>query len=361
VLPVQTDRTIDELTELIVANAATDSDLPPLPLSYTLMAINLADNSIIPNAFISAEGVISWLPTEIQGPSTNRFTTVVSDGNQSVANSFTVTVNEVNTAPALPSQPDRTLVGLKTLTVTNTASDDDIPANALSYSLTTTRLEDNSPVPNASIGANGIITWTPTVDQLGSTNRFITIVTDNSAGATNSFTVILRHANTTPALPVVPTQMVYELTPLAVTNSATTSSPDATLSYSLVSPPSGMSIDASGVIRWTPDSAQSPGTYIVTTIATATDLLDVDHPQLSATNNFMVVLNRMYLSISVDRAGSMVITWPAQSLGWTLQHTDSLRKTKWDNATNTISTDGNRYQVIILPKNGSEFFRLIHP
>ena len=89
-------------------------------------------------AVIDAEGVITWTPTESQGPSTNTITTVVTDNGVpplSVTNSFTVTVSEVNTAPVLPAQADRSLDELTLLTVTNTATDADVPANVLSYEL----------------------------------------------------------------------------------------------------------------------------------------------------------------------------------------------------------------------------------
>ena len=50
----------------------------------------------------------SWTPSEAQGPSTNTFTTVVTDSgapSKSTTNSFVVTVNEVNSAPVLPPAP----------------------------------------------------------------------------------------------------------------------------------------------------------------------------------------------------------------------------------------------------------------
>jgi len=53
-------------------------------------------------------------------------------------NSFTVVVNEVNNAPTLPAQINRTILPLSSLTITNTASDSNIPAATLSYTLTVT-------------------------------------------------------------------------------------------------------------------------------------------------------------------------------------------------------------------------------
>ena len=180
VLPPQTNYTISELTSLIVTNTATDADVPTNILSYSL--INPPAGAVIdPN------GVISWTPSEAQGPSTNTITTVVTDNGfppTSATNSFTVVVTEVNSAPVLPLQTNRTIAALSTLSVTNTANDPDIPANTLIYSFL-------AAPTNAVISANGVITWMPNSGQALTTNTFTTRVDDGSLSATNSFTVVV--------------------------------------------------------------------------------------------------------------------------------------------------------------------------
>src|SRR5206468_343377 len=131
----------------------------------------------VTNASISATGVITWTPTEAQGPSTNTFTTIVTDNGSpplSATNAFTVFVTEVNTAPVLPAPTDYTIDELTTLTVTNTATDAAMPANTSSSLLAA--LPISGAVTNASISATGVITWTPTEAQGPSTNTFTTIV-----------------------------------------------------------------------------------------------------------------------------------------------------------------------------------------
>jgi hypothetical protein len=197
-LPAQTSRTIAELTPLTVTNTATDTSA----LTYTLFVTNLANNGVVTNAAISTSGIITWTPTEAQGPGTNLFTTVVSDGSLSTTNSFTVTVNEVNSAPTLPVQTNRTINVLTTLMVTNTATDSDIPANALTYVLVL------APT-NALIDLNGVITWTPVSAQGGTTNLFTTRVTDNGTpnlSATNSYAVFVNPA------PIIPPPAIESLT-----------------------------------------------------------------------------------------------------------------------------------------------------
>ena len=190
-MPPQANQTINELTALTVTNTATDTNFPAYVLSYSL------PNSPA-GATIDGNGIITWTPTEAQGPGTNVLTTVVTDNAvppKSATNSFTVVVNEVNTAPVLPVQASRGIVGPATLVVTNTAKDADIPANALTYQLL-------AAPSNASIDGNGVITWTPGSGQIPSTNTFTTMVTDfnpwavnaQHLSATNTFTV-----NVTPA------------------------------------------------------------------------------------------------------------------------------------------------------------------
>ena len=250
VLPVQADRTIDELTLLTVTNTATDGDVPANVLSYELLVAPAG-------TVIDAEGVITWTPTESQGPSTNTFTTVVTDDGVpalSATNSFTVTVSEVNTAPVLPAQTDRSLDELTLLTVTNTATDADVPANVLSYELLV------SPA-GAVIDGEGVISWTPTESQGPSTNTITTVVTDNGApplSVTNSFTVTVSEVNTAPVLPVQTDRTIDELTLITVTNTATDGDvPANVLSYELLVAPAGAVIDAEGVI--TLDADREPG------------------------------------------------------------------------------------------------------
>jgi hypothetical protein len=100
-------------------------------------------------------------------------------------------VTETNSGPVLPAQTNHTIANQVTLVVTNTATDGDVPANALAYSLLT------APA-GASIDTNGIITWTPTPAQTPSTSTISTVVTDNGApalAATNSFVVTVVDTN----------------------------------------------------------------------------------------------------------------------------------------------------------------------
>src|SRR5271167_2461073 len=113
-----------------------------------------------------------------------------------------------------------------------------------------------------SISTNGIITWTPGQNQSPGTNVIETVVTNSDVydlvnpalTATNSFVVVVREVNVAPVLPVIPTNVVNELTLLTVTNTVVKEFDihASITGYGLVGAPSGMSISTNGIITWTP-------------------------------------------------------------------------------------------------------------
>jgi len=81
---------------------------------------------------------------------------------------------------------------------------------------------------------------------------------------------------------------------LTVTNTATNSNIHSTISgYRLVNPPNGMTISTGGVITWTPAQIQSPGTNLITTVATNFNAYDLVNPRLNSTNQFTVIVKEV--------------------------------------------------------------------
>jgi hypothetical protein len=315
-------------------------------------------------ATIDTNGVITWTPSEVQGPSTNTIATIVTDNGVpqlSATNSFTVIVTEVNSAPVLPVQTNLIVPELLLLTVTNRASDSDIPANSLSYALV-------NPPAGAGIDTNGVITWTPSEVQGPSTNTITTIVMDNgvpSLSATNSFTVIVTEVNSAPVLPVQADRQLASGQTLVVTNTATDSDlPANVLSYSLINPPAGATVSSNGVITWVPAPSQSgPATNSFTTV-----VVDDGIPPLAATNSFAVVVASplpapVILSLSLKNQQA-VVSWSSISgATYALQYKTNVTDSAWQDlppavqATSSVSsatngTDGaasRLYRVVLLP------------
>ena len=291
------NQAVNELTLLAVTNIASDIDTPAQTLTFGLVA---APSGM---SFIPGTGVLNWTPAQTQSPSTNMVLVSVTDSGTpplSTTNGFTVVVLEVNVAPSLPAIAQTNVNELTLLTVTNTATESNIHS-AVGYALV------NPPV-GASIDTNGIITWTPSQLQSPGTNTFTTIVTNSnpydlvnpSLTATNTFTVVVKEVNVPPALSTVAAQMVNELTLLTVTNNATNGNIHSTITgYALVNPPSGMVVNASGVITWTPAQVQSPGTNLITTIVTNSNPYDLANPQLTATNSFTVIVREVNVAPSL--------------------------------------------------------------
>jgi len=293
--------TLDELTVSNVNATAQDADIPTNTLTYTLT------NSPAWAVIDANSGLITLTPLEADGPATNVITVIVTDNGSpalSATTNFTVIVNEVNVAPYWPTNvPGATnyVVNEQTLlTVTNTASDSDMPTNALTYTLTvvSTNLSDPA-VTNATIDTNGIITWTPTESQGPGVYVFTTIVTDTNAyaltnwslSATNSFTVVVNEVNSAPYWTnSFPTVTMNELTTNTVNAAAQDADlPTNTLTYVLTNSPAWASIDTnSGLITLTPLETDGPTTTNVTVVVTDNGL-----PQLSATTNFTVVVNEV--------------------------------------------------------------------
>src|SRR5205823_11787973 len=119
-----TNYIVNEGSTLTFTNTATDADLPPQILTFSL------SNSPAGAVVNATNGIFTWTPSEAQGPGTNEITVIVTDDGTphlSRARTFTVVVNELNTAPVLPEQTNRTSSGLAAVIVTNTASDADLP------------------------------------------------------------------------------------------------------------------------------------------------------------------------------------------------------------------------------------------
>src|SRR5206468_3349459 len=110
-------------------------------------------------AAMTVGGVCSWTPTEAQGPGSYPVTIRVTDDGSPAMDDFeavTIDVNEVNVAPVLAAIGNKAgTVGVE-VAFTATATDADVPANALTFSL-----DAGAPAGAAINGSTGAFSWTP--------------------------------------------------------------------------------------------------------------------------------------------------------------------------------------------------------
>ncbi|MFM7819061.1 MAG: putative Ig domain-containing protein, partial [Verrucomicrobiota bacterium] len=231
--------TTDEGQLLGLTLTATDADTATQDLTFSLV-------SGPSGMSVTGAGRLTWLPSEAQGPGSYSVTVAVSDGVSSATGSFIVTVREVNASPALTAINNQTIEEGSTLSLTLSASDADLPAQTLTYSLT------SGPTGMTVTGA-GALTWTPTEAQGPGSYTVTVTVSDGVTSASRSFTVTVNEVNAAPTLANISNQTVDEGQTLALTLSASdTDLPAQTLTYSLTSGPTGMTVTSAGVLTWTP-------------------------------------------------------------------------------------------------------------
>lgn len=230
--------------------------------------------------------------------------------------------------PLLNVVANTNITELRTLNLTLTATDSDLPTNTLTFALV-------SAPTGASVTASGLFAWTPTEAQGPGTNPITVKVSDNgspSLSSTQSFNLVVFETNAPPVLAFINDQNATPGTQLIVNASATDPDlPTNTLSYSL-SPgaPTGVTINPNtGVFTWTPATNQAPATNLVTVRVT-----DNGSPVLSDAKSFTIFVASTaplrVTSVSMASNGALSLAWDSQSGKlYEVQYKDNLTVTNW--------------------------------
>jgi hypothetical protein len=279
----------------VLAFTATATDAATQTLTYSL--VNAPSGATI-NA---TTGAFSWTPGETQGPGSYSFTVKVTDNGSPVLSdqeTISVTVSESNRAPVLAAIGSKSVVEGQALTFTATATDPDVPAQALTYSLL------NAPTGAAINATTGQFTWTPTSTQGPAAYSFTVKVTDNGSPILSdqeTITVTVSEGNAAPVLAYIGNKTVVEAQTLAFTATATDANgATQTLTYSLLNAPSGATINAStGQFSWTPTWAQGPASYSFTVKVT-----DNGSPILSDQETITVTVREPATVLRINAGGA---------------------------------------------------------
>ncbi|MEM7274511.1 MAG: putative Ig domain-containing protein [Actinomycetota bacterium] len=218
-------------------------------------------------SFDPATGIFTWQTTEVDGPSSVIVTvTATDDGVPSLDASWPVeiSVEEENAAPVVDgpnviSRPEQ-----QPLSITMTATDEDVPPNAVRWSAT------GLPAGASIDPITGALAWTPTEAQGPGRFPITVIATDDGSpplSSSQQLAIIVTEVNTRPTLAPMAQTSIVEGTRLDTEVSAIDTEGD-TIRYELINAPDGMTVDpVTGAVRWTPSEAQGPDTYLVTVVA----------------------------------------------------------------------------------------------
>lgn len=331
---------------LVISNTASDADGDQL--TFSLGAGAAANASIN-----GASGVFNWSPTQAQIGS-NAFSVIVTDNGVpplSATQHFTVTVIQSNSPPTLAPITNQTIAVGMTLVLTNVANDPD--GDKLTFSL------EAGAVTNATINAtNGVFSWSPTGADVG-TNSFTVMVTDNGPpplSATQSFNVIVVQSNHPPVLAAIANQIIYELTTLVLTNSATDPDTGQVLTFSLdAGAPTGATIGATnGVFTWTAAASQA-GTNSITVRVTDNGL-----PNLSDAKTFSVTVEPWptLALVNVSTNGA-TLNWNAISgTTYRVQFKTNLADSAWSNLSADVFATGATASAFDFKPNTTIFYRI---
>lgn len=317
--------TIAEGSLLTFTATATDTDLPPQTLTFTL------DPGAPAGASITTNGIFTWIPSEAQRPGTYSIVVRVTDNGLpplSDTTTFTVQVNEVNNPPVLQPLPSVAIAELQTYTVTARATDPDTPAQQLAYSL------DPGFPPGMSINTeSGLLSWTPTEAQ-GPGTYFVTVrVTDNGdppASATQPLTLTVQEVNQAPVFTPQTDVAILAGRMLIMTNLVSDPDiPPQLVSFAVLSAPESLALDPdTGVLIWRPSIAQAGTTNLVRLVATDSGL-----PSLTATQSFAIVVLRPTLPelrvVGLQQMQLMLEISGDQGPDYILERADDLQSGYW--------------------------------
>ena len=238
-------------TDVIIANEgsaysydvdATDPDANDsltfsLPVKPNGMTIN------------SASGLISWVPTGAQVGSQTVEVLVTDNEGATDQRIFNITVDEANTAPEITS----TAVLAATESVTYVYDVNAVDGNnsdTLTFSL------DVSPTLMTINSESGVINWLPDNADVGQHN--VTVVVSDQSGLSDSqsYVITVSNVNGAPVFTSVADLTAVENELYSYDAEATDDDSGDVITFSLVSPPSGMSIEPfTGLVEWTPNSS----------------------------------------------------------------------------------------------------------
>jgi Putative Ig domain/Bacterial Ig domain len=256
VAPIR-NQVVNQGTELRFGVTATDANVGETLALTALGAPSGAAFTSTPSTTGVVTGSFDWNVSLAQAPGSYSVEFQASNGLFVSSANASITVRSA-LAPSLAPISNRTIDDETLLTFKANATDPNIPAKPLTFSL-----GSDAPV-RASITSGGVFSWTPNETQGGS-YQFTVTVSNGAYADSEKVNVTVIEVNQPPVLSVPGPQTVGAGNLLIFSVSATSPDSDDVVALSAAGLPSGASFDPElGSFVWTPSTGQGPGVYTVT-------------------------------------------------------------------------------------------------
>jgi subtilisin family serine protease len=197
-----------------------------------------------------ATGLITWTPTPGQVGEHDVTVRVQDSRGAFVTQSFRIRVAAANDPPLITSSPLTGATRSQPYSYDVEATDPNA-GDVLTYSLT---LE---PTSMAIDPGTGLITWTPTGEQVGGHDVTVVVTDPGGLSASQSFRVTVLEMNQPPQIISAPPRTAIEGLTYGYQVMAGDPNAGDQLTFGLASAPAGMTVDpAQGLIAWTPVASQ---------------------------------------------------------------------------------------------------------
>lgn len=310
-------------------------------------------------AGITTGGDFTWTPTEAQGGSSYNVTVRVTDNGFPPLNdfeTFSINVLKTNAAPVLNTINNPTVMEKTLLAFKATATDPDLPAQQLTFTL------DPGAPAGAAITTNGNFTWTPTEAQGTNQYPIVIRVTDDGEPSRTTFqavVIFVAESNEPPVLAAITNRSAIPGETVTFTNSA--SDPDLptnTLTYTLaLGAPAGAGIDPlTGVFSWAVPSGHPSGTNPVTVVVS-----DNGVPALSNSVTFKVMVGPALRITSVENSGAsiLILATAVPGRSYSLAGRDTLADGSWPIVSGPVAATNTTVQFTVPATNGLQFYRVL--